>query len=76
MDKRTVTKIAAKIVATHVLGTVITNALLANAPKTEKYKVAEIGGTVAAAVAVHQFEQNIDDMVDAWFDAREAKKPA
>lgn len=74
MDKRTIVKHVAKFAVAVGVGNVVTKALVANVPSTENYKVAEIAGMTAGAVVMTQFEADIDAAVDAWFDAREAKK--
>jgi hypothetical protein len=74
MDKRTIAKFGAKLIVGTTVGSAVTKALIANAPKTEKLKVAEMTGAVAGYVAQEQLEPLTDQLVDALFDRLEARK--
>lgn len=74
MDKRTFAKKAAEIVVMTSVGSFVTKALVANYPKTQKLHTADIVGGLAGYYASEQLRPVTDDLVDAWFDAREAKK--
>jgi len=74
MDKRTLSKYAAKLVVGTTVGSLVTKALIANAPKTEKYKVAEMTGAMAGYVAQEQMAPLTDAWVDDFWNRREAKK--
>lgn len=74
MDKRTISKYAVKIVVGTTVGSIVTRALIANAPKTEKLKVADMTGAVAGYVAQEQLSAYTDIWVDDFWNRIEARK--
>lgn len=74
MDKRQITKTAAKIVVGTTVGSFVTKALIANIPPSEKLKTAEMTGVLVGAVTADKLQPHTDKIVDDFFDRRNAKK--
>jgi RPA family protein len=74
MDKRIISKYIVRTVVGTTVGSVVTRALIANAPKTKKLKVADMTGAVAGYVAQEQLGDYTDTWVDDLWNRIEARK--
>lgn len=74
MDKRTLAKVAAKLIVGTAAGNFITKTLQANAPATQNFKVAEMTGTLGGFVVSEKLEPHTNKLVDDLFNKYETKK--
>lgn len=74
MDKRLIVKNLVSIAITVGAGKFVTNALEANLPQTKRLHAAEVTGILVGGIAADQLRPQTDAMVDAFFDARAARK--
>lgn len=70
MNATDIAKKAASLVVGTAVGTVITKSLIANAPATEKFKIAEISGALGGWIFAEKFEPQTDKLVDNLIAAR------
>lgn len=73
MDKRYVTKYAVKTIVMFAAGDVISKALAANVPATQKLRANDAIGAVGGYVLSEKLAPTTDKLVDDFFDKRQAR---
>lgn len=74
MSLRTIAKYAVQILVSTGSGSVITKSMKEAAPKSERFKIAEMTGSVAGYYVSETLKPQTDAIVDVLFDKYEAHK--
>lgn len=72
MDKRAVTKFAAKTVVSYATRTVVVDIVGRVAPSTKKFYLPEMLGSIGGFAVASQLEDHIDVIVDKHYSKKES----